>query len=154
MKIFNISHKDKDPELTASNDIYKYTRKSCQAFYISKTSQQLSTRIMQHQGVSALTGREGMCKVQSDIREHCLKSKIPVETDNFSILDRLHSEYGLVTLKTLDQKISRPRIGTHQQYLALFYVLINCYFFLFVTTPFSCSHVCSFCLICFPPFQL
>ena len=109
------SHKDKVPELTASNVIYKYTCKSCQAFYIGKTKQQLITRITQHQGVSARTGREVMCKAQSDIREHCLKCKVPVETENFSILDRLHSENGLVTLETLYQKISRPSIGIQQQ---------------------------------------
>ena len=31
------SHKDKVLELTVSNVIYKYTFKSCQAFYIGKT---------------------------------------------------------------------------------------------------------------------
>ena len=109
------SFKDKIPEECLSNLVYKYTCESCKAFYIGKTESQFRCRICQHLGISARTGEELSCKVHSEIRDHSLKCKTPINTNNFVILDRLQSSKGILLLESLHQKVKKPSIGTHQQ---------------------------------------
>lgn len=109
------SFKDKIPEECLSNLVYKYTCESCKAFYIGKTESQFKCRICQHLGISARTGNELSVKVASEIREHSLKCKTPINTDNFTILDKLQSNKGILFLESLHQKVKKPSIGTQQQ---------------------------------------
>ena len=111
----NFSHKDKTPKETLSNLIYKYTCECCQAFYIGKTDLQFACRIANHMGVSARTGDKLGVKPASDIREHCLKCKVHVKVENFTILDRLYDRCGILILESLHQKNKKPTIGIQQQ---------------------------------------
>ena len=109
------SFKDKIPEECLSNLVYKYTCESCKAFYIGKTESQFRCRICQHLGISARTGEELSSKVHSEIRDHSLKCRTQINTNNFTILDRLQSNKGILILESLHQKVKKPSIGTHQQ---------------------------------------
>ena len=110
----SFSFKDKMPEECLSNLVYKYTCDRCRAFYIGKTELQFRCRVCQHLGISPRTG-EAVSKVASEIRDHCLKCKTHINTDNFVVLDRLQSQHGILLLESLHQKIKKPTIGIHQQ---------------------------------------
>ena len=107
--------KDKQPQLCKSNLIYKYTCERCKAFYIGKTEQQFAARIQEHTGVSVRTGKKFKSKNRSDVFAHCQKCQVHVKPENFSIIDTLPSEHGLLILESLHQKIKKPQIGIHQQ---------------------------------------
>ena len=111
----HFSYKDKIPEECVSNLIYKYTCDSCKAVYIGKTQLQFRCRISQHMGVSPRTGKEIATKVGSDIRDHSLKCRTHIKTENFQILDKLHNKNGLLILESLHQKTKKPTLGTQQQ---------------------------------------
>ena len=61
--------KDKIPKALLSNIVYKYTCPHCSGSYVGSTSRHLTTRIAEHRGVSARTGRP-LCNVQSNIYQH------------------------------------------------------------------------------------
>ena len=109
------SFKDKIPVECQSNLVYKYTCESCRAFYIGKTESQYRCRICQHLGISPRTGEELRVKMNSDIREHCLKCKNHVNPENFEIIDKLHSNKDILILESLHQKTKKPSIGIHTQ---------------------------------------
>ena len=73
-----------------------------------------SSGICQHLGISPRTGDE-VQKVQSDIRDHCLKCKTHVNPDSFVIIDRLQSSKGILLMESLHQKVKKPPIGIQQQ---------------------------------------
>ena len=107
--------KDKQPLMSKSNLIYKYTCECCQAFYIGKTNRQLAVRISEHSGVSARTGKTFKKRPQSDIFDHSEECNTHVKPENFKILDTLQSENGLLLLESLHQKTKKPFIGKQQQ---------------------------------------
>ena len=109
------SFKDKIPKECLSNLIYKYTCERCKAFYIGKTELQLRCRISQHVGVSPRTGDEINPKAASDVRDHCLKCRVKVKNENFTILDRIHEKSGILFLESQHQKNKKPSIGIQQQ---------------------------------------
>ena len=111
----HFSYKDKIPEECVSNLIYKYTCDSCKAVYIGKTQLQFRCCIAQHMGVSPRTGEGVKTKAASDIRDHSLKCRTHIKTENFQILDRLHTKNGLLLLESLHQKTKKPTLGTQQQ---------------------------------------
>ena len=111
--------KDTTPKDCMSNLIYKYTCKSCNAFYIGKTEQNFRSRVAQHQGVSDRTGEVSSKPVGSDIRDHCLKHKERVNYDNFTIIDRTFLESELCPLESLYQKSLKPAIGVKKQSVQL-----------------------------------
>ena len=103
------------PQHCKSNLIYKYTCERCKAFYIGKTEQQLAARISEHSGISARTGKKLQTKPRSDIYDHCQNCHVHVQPENFSIIDTLPTEKGLLILESLHQKIKKPQIGIHQK---------------------------------------
>ena len=107
--------KNKQPQHCKSNLIYKYTCERCKAFYIGKTEQQLAARISEHSGISARTGKKLQTKPRSDIYDHCQNCHVHVQPENFSIIDTLPTEKGLLILESLHQKIKKPQIGIHQK---------------------------------------
>ena len=111
----HFSFKDRQPQLCRSNLIYKYTCERCKSFYIGKTEQQLAARISEHSGISARTGKTHRSKPKSDIYDHCQKCQVPVLPENFSIIDTLPSDKGLLILESLHQKTKKPQIGIHQK---------------------------------------
>ena len=107
--------KDRMPEDCMSCIIYQYKCDSCNAIYIGKTEQNFKCRISQHLGVSFRTGAPLSTPVQSDIREHCLKHRQHINSDNFSILDKTFLKSELLSLESLHQKTKKPSIGKMSQ---------------------------------------
>ena len=107
--------KDRQPKLSRSNLIYRYTCECCKAFYIGKTERQLGMRISEHMGVSVRTGKALKAKPHSDIFDHCQKCKCHINPDNFTIEDSHQTDKGLLILESLYQKIKKPTIGIMQQ---------------------------------------
>ena len=91
------------------------TCERCKAFYIGKTEQQLAARISEHSGISARTGKKLQTKPRSDIYDHCQNCHVHVQPENFSIIDTLPTEKGLLILESLHQKIKKPQIGVQQK---------------------------------------
>ena len=131
----NFSFKDKTPVDCLSNVVYKYTCECCKASYIGKTELQFRCRICQHLGISARTGAELGVKVASEIREHSLKCKTHINVDNFTILDTLQSNKGILILESLHQKI----LKTIYRYPPTIYTFIM---FRLIVTPPSPSLFC------------
>ena len=84
--------------------IYQYKCDSCNAIYIGKTEQNFRCRISQHLGVSFRTGKALERPPDSDIRDHCLKHRKRINTDNFTILDKIFQKSDLLCLESLHQK--------------------------------------------------
>ena len=63
------------------------------------------------------TGRILACviHVNSDIYDHCKQCKTHVKAENFTIIDTLQTENGLLLLESLHQKTKKPVIGKQQQ---------------------------------------
>ena len=111
----HFSFKDRQPLLCKSNLVYKYTCERCQAFYIGKTKQQLAARISEHSGISARTGKKLAKTPKSDIYDHCQKCNVHVNPENFTIIDTLQTDSGLLILESLHQKTKKPTIGVMAQ---------------------------------------
>ena len=111
----HFSFKDRQPLLCKSNLVYKYTCERCQAFYIGKTKQQLAARISEHSGISARTGKKLANTPKSDIYDHCQKCNVHVNPENFTIIDTLQTDSGLLILESLHQKTKKPTIGVMAQ---------------------------------------
>ena len=107
--------KDRQPLMSKSNIIYKYTCECCKAFYIGKTNRQLAVRISEHTGISARTGKTLKKLPNSDIYDHCKQCKTHVKPENFTIIDSLQTDNGLLLLESLHQKTKKPFIGKQQQ---------------------------------------
>ena len=78
-------YKDTVPKELRSNVVYKYTCPQCSGTYVGETSRHLKTRIAEHRGVSARTGRQ-MCNVRSNIFQHRVDTGHTVTPDAFEVL--------------------------------------------------------------------
>merc|ERR1712055_1154645 len=94
--------KDKMPVDCMSCIIYQYKCDSCNVIYIGKTEQNFKCRISQHLGVSFRTGAPLSTPVQSDIREHYLKHRQNIISDNFSNLHKTFLKSELLILESLN----------------------------------------------------
>ena len=114
--------KDKMPEDCMSCIIYQYKCDSCNAIYIGKTEQNFKCRVSQHLGVSFRTGATLSTPVQTDIRERTLKHRSKINSDNFTILDKVFHKSDLLLLESIHQKTKKPSIGimTQSTPLAMF----------------------------------
>lgn len=103
--------KDKTPLQLESSVIYKYTCDSCQASYIGKTERHLKTRIHEHFGTSARTGKRIINPSHSAIREHAHTHDHPLNRNSFTVLDRARFRGDLAIMETLHTHLNKPTIG-------------------------------------------
>ena len=87
LQVFSFfSYKDKVPVSVLSNIVYKYTCAQCPATYYGETSRHLKTRIAEHRGLSARTGKPVTRPLFSSVRDHSIEFNHDLKTDNFQIL--------------------------------------------------------------------
>lgn len=78
-------YKDLIPQDVKSNIVYKYSCGMCDSTYIGETTRHYKTRIAEHMGVSARTGRPIITR--SNIFDHKVGTGHPISEDNFSIIN-------------------------------------------------------------------
>ena len=78
--------KDSIPDLLSSNVVYKFSCAQCPATYYGETSRHIATRISEHKGLSARTGKPVTNPLNSSIRDHSLETGHEISNSNFSIV--------------------------------------------------------------------
>ena len=81
------SFKDRIPAYIRSGVVYQYTCASCKAVYIGETTNcHTKTRLCEHMGISALTGKQSKTKKDSHIRDHLRHCQTTITPDCFKII--------------------------------------------------------------------
>ena len=78
--------KDRLPLKLRSHVVYKFTCRRCQASYIGETCRLLHTRISDHIGISAYTGKPLSHSTLSSVLSHNVKTDHEISFDDFKIL--------------------------------------------------------------------
>ena len=105
--------KDSLPSEMRSNLVYLYTCPRCpRGTYVGETSRMLKVRIDCHKGVSYRTGDELKKKEHSNIRNHALKCKSPIDYNNFKILANTKNKSDLPILESLLIKSLNPTLNS------------------------------------------
>ena len=78
--------KDVLPTTLRSSAVYNFTCPSCQAGYVGSTLRSLKSRVSEHLGQSARTGRPLHTTPFSAIRDHCLSCKVQPSSSHFRVL--------------------------------------------------------------------
>ena len=81
-------YKDIIPSSVLSNVVYKYECEQCTATYIGETTRHLKTRIAEHRGLSARTGKPLISPCHSSIRDHCSLCDHDMKSSNFSVIHK------------------------------------------------------------------
>ena len=84
--------------------------------YVGSTIRPLYKRILEHDGRSFRTNELVSKPTHSEIRNHSLKCKCPIQQDNFTIVGSAKDEISLRMLETLFIKKLKPNLNdTHGQ---------------------------------------
>ena len=84
--------KDSIPDLVTSNVVYRFSCAQCPATYYGETSRHITTRIAEHKGLSARTGKPVTNPLNSSIRDHSLETGHEINNSNFSIIFSSNSQ--------------------------------------------------------------
>ena len=96
------SYKHVTPKALRSMVVYKYCCAGCNACYIGQMSRHLATRIAEHKGVSARTGKSPSCPRFSAVRTHTSVSGHEGGAfGRFEILDNSSNKYDLGIMESL-----------------------------------------------------
>ena len=95
------SFKDKIPKALRSCVVYPFKCRCCSASYLGQTVRHLHTRVSEHLGVSALTGRKSCSPVMSSILSHLNSTGHTASLDNFQILSSCSSPDELLVRESL-----------------------------------------------------
>ena len=93
--------KDRIPLGLRSRVVYKFECQCCDTLYFGETIRHLHTRISEHMGISACTGRPLSKPSFSNILSHHQSSGHPIDSDNFSILTSCSSNFELLLRESL-----------------------------------------------------
>ena len=102
--------KDRIPDEVRSNIVYKYCCGQCCATYYGETTRHLRTRIAEHLGLSARTGKPVLKPLNSSIRDHSLETSHDILKNNFSIVFS-SSSYNLRTSESIFIKQYSPSLN-------------------------------------------
>ena len=86
-----VRFKDRIPDLLKSNVVYKYECAQCDASYVGETTRHLRTRVAEHKGVSARTGKP-VNRSHSNILEHAMITGHIILDQNFKIITTTQSD--------------------------------------------------------------
>ena len=101
-KLFNFfTFKDKNIILLRSDIVYKFKCGGCNATYYGKTQYHFKTRIREHLGVSAFTGKKVKEDNDSAIKEHYLFCNYSSGFNNFFILANANNGFKVTLMKSL-----------------------------------------------------
>ena len=78
--------KDRTPLGLRSRIVYKFKCQCCDGLYFGETIRHFHTRISEHMGISACTGKPLSKPSFSNILSHHQSSGHPIDPDDFSIL--------------------------------------------------------------------
>ena len=93
--------KDRIPLGLRSRVVYKFKCQSCDALYFGETIRHHHTRILEHMGISACTGKPLSKPSFSNILSHHQSSGHPIDPDDFSILTSCASTFELFLRESL-----------------------------------------------------
>ena len=88
--------KDRIPLGLRSRVVYKFKCQCCDVLYFGETIRHLYTRISEHMGISACTGKPLSKPSFSNILSHHQSSGHPIDPDDFSILTSCSSTFELL----------------------------------------------------------
>ena len=95
------SFKDKTPKALRSCVVYSFKCRCCSASYLGQTVRHLHTRVSEHLGFSALTGRKSCSPVMSSIFSHLNSTGHTASSDDFQILSSCSSPDELLVRESL-----------------------------------------------------
>ena len=95
------SFKDKIPKALRSCVVYSFKCRCCSASYLGQTVRHLHTRVSEHLGFSALTGRKSCSPVMSSILPHLNSTGHTASSDDFQILSSCSSPDELLVRESL-----------------------------------------------------
>ena len=93
--------KDKIPKALRSCVVYSFKCRCCSASYLGQTVRHLHTRVSEHLGFSALTGRKSCSPVMSSIFSHLNSTGHTASLDDFQILSSCSSPDELLVRESL-----------------------------------------------------
>jgi hypothetical protein len=111
-------NKDRIPTLVRSNVVYWYQCGQCDATYCGETTRHLQTRIAEHRGVSARTGRSVASPLNSNIRDHSLNNDHVIQSENFKIISTSNS-FDLRTVESIAIHKLNPSLNDHNSSVPL-----------------------------------
>ena len=100
-KFHLFSFKDKIPKALRSCVVYSFKCRCCSASYLGQTVRHLPTRVSEHLGFSALTGRKSCSPVMSSILSHLNSTGHTASLDDFQILSSCSSPDELLVRESL-----------------------------------------------------
>ena len=103
--------KDKAPNKLASLVTYLFTCPSCEASYVGKTTQNFTTRVHQHLGISVATKKILQNIPNSAVYQHSISKKHTISEDNFSILNICNNEEALDITEAIQIKLKSPKLN-------------------------------------------
>ena len=99
--ILPIPNFDKIPKVLRSCVVYSFKCRCCSASYLGQTVRHLHTRVSEHLGFSALTGRKSCSPVMSSILLHLNSTGHTASLDDFQILSSCSSPDELLVRESL-----------------------------------------------------
>ena len=96
--------KDKTPLKLCSNVVYQLTCKTCNAFYIGKTSRCLEIRLDEHKKLKT-----------SSVHQHQLESGHEIDWDGIRIIDRANNEQKLLLKEMLHIDKQKPHLNVQKK---------------------------------------
>lgn len=106
--------KDRVPLLFKSFVVYKYTCSNCNVTYYGKTKRHLFTRIGEHCGISALTGKTITGSEVSAIKSHISTTGHTISKNDFKILASAPNDYFLKVKESLLIKLDNPVLNSNE----------------------------------------
>ena len=116
-----------------SRVVYKFKCQCCDALYFGETIHHLHTRISEHMGISACTGKSLSKSSFSNILSHHQSSGHPIDPDDFSILTSCSSTFELIKRVYLSLNFNHRLMPIFDLYLwpcinsLLFFVCVYLY---------------------------
>ena len=98
--------KDRIPKALRSRVVYRFKCQRCSSLYVGQTSRLLHTRISEHLGISALTGKKRVNPPPTSILSHHCDTGHPVSPDDFTILSSSFNSELLVRESLLIRKLN------------------------------------------------
>ena len=122
--------KDRIPRALRSRVVYRFKCQRCSSLYVGQTSRLLHTRISEHLGISALTGKKRVNPPPTSILSHHCDTGHPVSPDDFTILSSSLFNSELLVRESLLIRKLNPSLDTNMGSFpfSLFWFLVSWHF--------------------------
>ena len=123
--------------------LFTFLCRCCSASYVGQTTRHLHTRISEHLGISAITGKHTSNPAKSGVLSHSCASGHKVDFDDFKILSSCSDSYELMIHESLLINKYKPNLNVQGSSIPLTFSS---------STVFVCK--CPFCPNCITLFYL